>query len=359
MALMGLIRLTIALIAALWLLSGAWNTLFTSMDWSGATKLLRIPLPAPGSESPTPEPLIVLVTVATNESPFIYRSLANRERYAVRHRSRLVFRPVLSSTHLVDVDDAGLFQAPACGGDESITRPKAPFGLNPTRWSTRMKSRDTRYAGYWIKVAALIETMDLYPNAAYLWWLDLDALITNMNIRVHDLVPGLTRCSNHTDVPYEFILSNDYHGLNTGSFLVRNSPFMKEMLFKLYDTFISGSPKDNDQIYIRELVQSTPALAERTLILPNKALNAWPAEIELNGLQAWDEGDFVWHIPGAWAMDMLAILGPKANRSKEEETKLAEKVEAYRKKFSYPGMKENEWKYRYLFDKYEPMVWEA
>ncbi|KAI9011662.1 galactosyl transferase GMA12/MNN10 family-domain-containing protein [Hyaloraphidium curvatum] len=322
-------------------------------------------------DAPPPGPLVVIVTAATKDAPYAIRSLANKQRYALLHRPRVAFHPVFSWSHLVDVGDAALYpREPDCGVESLDAMPpdptRTPFGMARKRWNRPDKSHDGRYIGYWVKVGALIEALELYPSAAYVWWLDLDTLITNMTARIDDLIPGLGNgCGGaaaaqadtrgRPDHLPDFVVAEDCNSANTGSFLVRSSPYMFGLLGRVFATLLARTPRDNEQGEFVRLLREDAELRSRTYVVPQKRFNAYPVEIDCQrDRDPWRPGDFIWHIAGAWAMNMFTLFN--GTRKGVDDPKAREEVEAYRANFACPGLPKDEWKYRWMFDKYASQV---
>ena len=70
------------------------------------------------------------------------------------------------------------------------------------------------------KFVHILDVMKKHPDIDWVWWLDNDAMITNFDIKVEDLV----------DLNYHVIMATDIAALNTGSFIVRNSGKAREWL---------------------------------------------------------------------------------------------------------------------------------
>ena len=70
------------------------------------------------------------------------------------------------------------------------------------------------------KFVHILDIMKNNPDVDWVWWLDNDAMITNFDIKVEDLV----------DNDYHVVMPTDIAALNTGSFIVRNSAQGREWL---------------------------------------------------------------------------------------------------------------------------------
>jgi hypothetical protein len=103
----------------------------------------------------------------------------------------------------------------------------------------------------WAKLPAIVETFNLHPQAKWVWWLDLDAIIMTptIDLREHLLAqhvllnkmlkdtninkPGGTekldiKTPANPDInKIDIIVSQDHNGLNAGSFWIRRSEFSR------------------------------------------------------------------------------------------------------------------------------------
>jgi hypothetical protein len=85
----------------------------------------------------------------------------------------------------------------------------------------------------WSKLLAILTSL---PKYDYVFYLDMDAVIMESDISLEDIIQAANsdgRCSLSSGTSpalCDFIVTEDWNGLNTGSMLVRNSPFSKEFL---------------------------------------------------------------------------------------------------------------------------------
>jgi glycosyltransferase involved in cell wall biosynthesis len=145
------------------------------------------------------------------------------------------------------------------------------------------------------KFVHILDVMNSNPNLDWVWWLDNDAMITNFNIKVEDLV----------DNEYHVIMPTDLASLNTGSFIVRNSPQGREWL-----EFLLSRKKsywdDNRWFEQQAVIDFYPKYQELFKIIPQQWLNSYDYKmynntegVDLLGQDGqWYPGDFVIHWPG-------------------------------------------------------------
>jgi hypothetical protein len=73
---------------------------------------------------------------------------------------------------------------------------------------------------YFTKIEYTLRMMNLYPNIDWFIWIDHDALIMNFNIPL----------TNFIDENLDFIVGEDWNGLNSGVFFIRNCDASKHFL---------------------------------------------------------------------------------------------------------------------------------
>jgi hypothetical protein len=84
----------------------------------------------------------------------------------------------------------------------------------------------------WGKIYLMKEAMEKYPDAEWIFNADCDTMITNMEIKLEDIISNYTHSNTHILIP------SDCNGINCGVMMVRNSPIGRAFL----DTIIVGEP---------------------------------------------------------------------------------------------------------------------
>ena len=144
------------------------------------------------------------------------------------------------------------------------------------------------------KFIHILDVMKTNPDLEWVWWLDNDAMITNFDTVIEDLV----------DNNYHVIMPTDIAALNTGSFIVRNSIQAREWL-----EFLLSKKKEykNDNKWFEQqaVIDFYPKFQHLFKIIPQKWLNSYDYRmynvegIDLLGQDGqWEQGDFVIHWPG-------------------------------------------------------------
>jgi hypothetical protein len=81
----------------------------------------------------------------------------------------------------------------------------------------------------WSKVPFLLEVCSSLPDGAILWLSDADILITNMTLRLEDHV--LPLLPDNKDI---LVALDSYHTMNCGSLFIRNTPWLRDFMARVY-----------------------------------------------------------------------------------------------------------------------------
>lgn len=136
---------------------------------------------------------------------------------------------------------------------------------------------DDSRAASWSKIPALAEN---FEDNDWLLWIDADAAVMNMDIRLEDLI----------DEHFDFILTSDINGANCGVFLLKCSQYMEMMLDVIWDSKEFINHKWWEQGAVHELLKYDKRFKEATLFLRKDKLNSYYHDYE--------HGDFILHLPG-------------------------------------------------------------
>lgn len=154
---------------------------------------------------------------------------------------------------------------------------------------------DSRPAS-WSKIPALAEN---FEDNDWLLWIDADAAIMNMEIKLEELI----------DERFDFILTSDINGANCGVFLLKCSQYMEMMLDVIWDSKEFINHKWWEQGAVHELLKYDKRFKEATLFLRKDKLNSYYHDYE--------KGDFILHLPGTHNdtryMIFKDMLGEKPN----------------------------------------------
>ncbi|KAH7282769.1 hypothetical protein KP509_35G047000 [Ceratopteris richardii] len=92
-----------------------------------------------------------------------------------------------------------------------------------------MAHLDSEMSGFWAKLPILRKLMLAHPDVEWLWWMDSDAVITDMAFKL-----PMAKYSEYNMVLHGWdhmvYEKRNWIGLNTGSFLIRNSQWSMDLL---------------------------------------------------------------------------------------------------------------------------------
>jgi hypothetical protein len=144
------------------------------------------------------------------------------------------------------------------------------------------------------KIWFMRDMLEAYPEIDWFWWTGCDSLITNMNIRIEDKI----------DPDYHLIIATDCNGINSDSFLLKNSVESKnylDMIKSKYHQYI------NHYFYEQGVIIDTlDEYKDIIKIVPQRSINAYntdlhPHQSKLDKLGTngtWQYGDWLIHWPG-------------------------------------------------------------
>lgn len=174
----------------------------------------------------------------------------------------------------------------------------------------------------WAKTNLMREAMAAFNKAAWMWWLEQDAVIMDTDfdigsdlvfnkatlskqmIRDASIIPPESIIHTYKHVradQIKFITTQNDEGICMSSYLVRNDPlygrilmdYLRDPLHRKYPGFRSaGSGKAIDAA-VTHLVQWHPAILSRMALVPASVLGAPPEETKLLKTSEYKTGEFV------------------------------------------------------------------
>eukprot|EP00249_Psilotum_nudum_P009307 c21844_g1_i2 orf=269-2098(-) len=158
---------------------------------------------------------------------------------------------------------------------------------------------DPSMPSFWAKLPLVRATMLSHPEAEWIWWVDSDAIVTDMEYEIP--------LEKHTD--YNFIVygwdgsifeAHSWVGLNAGSFLIRNCQWSMDFMerwaamgpqaplgeasAKILSDFLPDrpfSPTDDQSVLVYLLIQEWDKWGDKVLIQTEYALSGyWIEEVD-------------------------------------------------------------------------------
>ena len=178
----------------------------------------------------------------------------------------------------------------------------------------------------WAKVSLMREAMAAFDKAAWMWWLEQDAVIVDSEfdigadfvfnkaemakqiIRDAPIIPPESIIHTYKHVPAEqvkFITSQNSAGISMASYLVRNDAiygrmlldYLRDPLHRKYPGFRSAGSGQAIDAAVTHLVQWHPAILSRMALVPAAVLGEHPDESKLlKGTAGYKKGSFVYRL---------------------------------------------------------------
>lgn len=149
---------------------------------------------------------------------------------------------------------------------------------------------------YFDKKRYLLEALKNNPDIKWFWWLDCDAVITNHSIKFEIF------CDDN----YSFVITEDFNGLNNGSFFIQNTKDSIEILERTLEKenkYVDIPPYDNGALI--EVLQENPNLKSLFKFNRQRDFNSYfnfgCEKTRLDGMgytSHWEPNDFVIHFAG-------------------------------------------------------------
>lgn len=132
----------------------------------------------------------------------------------------------------------------------------------------------------WSKIRFLLEEL---PHCDWVFWTDADSLVMNSAVPLACFV----------DDNYDLVVSRDrYNGLNAGNFFVKNSPWARRFLERVYgqEQFIHHPLWETAALLA--LYAADPEVQQRISVVPNRLFNGYITD------GSYAPGDFLVHFAG-------------------------------------------------------------
>ncbi|KAJ5927808.1 hypothetical protein N7466_006764 [Penicillium verhagenii] len=173
---------------------------------------------------------------------------------------------------------------------------------------------------YWNKIPILKEAFVRYPDAEWVWWMDMDIIIMNMSLSIYDHVlspegmarnillnetmhgPGGGEIGHRTPLTYKhddvnFVISQDNWGMVVGNFLMRRSIWSDWLLDLWTDPlYIAQGWVFPEQDAWAHMWKYHKKVKDHAVCMKQRSMNAYP-EYNLLG-DHWKPGDHVIHFAG-------------------------------------------------------------
>lgn len=151
------------------------------------------------------------------------------------------------------------------------------------------KLDDSRHVA-WSKIPAIENHLDHYD---WIWWTDADSLVMNKDIKLESFIK-----ENFDLIITQEATAKNY---NTGSFLIKNSDWSKQLLKDIYEQTEYSHMPPWEQQALAKLLKKNHKLFEHILVLPQRTMNSHISEPG----GTYKKGDFIIHFYGPIAKACL------------------------------------------------------
>ena len=146
-----------------------------------------------------------------------------------------------------------------------------------------------------------------HPDCEWVFFSECDTLITNMNIKLEDIVKNEQK---------HFVITTDANGINAGSFFVRNSIKGREYIQAMINSI--GKFR-NEQDFIKYSYFGSKTYKDIISLYPQKSFNSYDYYLYGNGKEyplgadifgnngRWTNGDFIIHFAGLSLTQRLTL----------------------------------------------------
>jgi hypothetical protein len=155
------------------------------------------------------------------------------------------------------------------------------------------------------KVYLIQHAFDMYPNCEWVFLGECDTVITNMNIKLEDIVK---------DEQKHFIVTTDVNGINAGNFFIRNTTEGREFLQAMRNSI---GKYEHEQAFIIDSYFGLGNFKNIISLYPQKTFNSYdyylygytyPLGLDILGNNGrWEYGDFMIHFPATTLQHRLIL----------------------------------------------------
>jgi mannan polymerase II complex MNN10 subunit len=145
-----------------------------------------------------------------------------------------------------------------------------------------------------------------YPDCEWVFFSECDTLITNMDIKLEDIVK---------DEQKHFVITTDINGINAGSFFVRNTVEGRGYIQSMVDSIGRFA---HEQAFIIDSYFYSKTHTDIISLYPQKSFNSYdyyifggtyPSGLDYFGNNGrWTPGDFIIHFPGCTLEHRISLV---------------------------------------------------
>ena len=209
--------------------------------------------PAARAAAPCTPPRIAIVVLAMPPAPRSGNTTTNSSSELARASSDLLWASVANKRAYADLHNYALYVVPA-----------------PLQ---RLRSQ-----AVWDKLAALHAVFEAHPEHEWLWMLDLDTFVVNLDRHLEDVVALAEHQQRAHNRTVDLMIARDCNGINAGSMLLRRSAWTARLLARMWSDEWASVPnleKWQEQAVLAHLHATDADVRDHTLFAPQRAFNAY------------------------------------------------------------------------------------
>ena len=163
------------------------------------------------------------------------------------------------------------------------------------------------------KIQFLIDLLDTYADAEWIWWTGTDSMVTNFETKIEDKI-------KFEGIDPKVIMSSDFNfDINCDSILVKNTPEAKAWLQEIMDLM----PRYADHQFKEQqaMLDIMDKYDDVVMIMPQHYMNSYEykmyevppwnytAAVDVNGHRGqWEPGDWLVHWPGTQPSERMELV---------------------------------------------------
>lgn len=165
------------------------------------------------------------------------------------------------------------------------------------------------------KIQFLLDILETYPDAEWVWWTGTDSMVTNFETRIEDKVTF-----DDVNIAPHIIMSSDFNfDINCDSILIKNTVQARAWLQEIMDLmpkYASHQFKEQ-QVMLDIMDKWDPWI----LIMPQNYMNSYEYRmyevppwnykeaVDVNGYRGqWEPGDWLVHWPGTQPQERIELV---------------------------------------------------
>jgi hypothetical protein len=140
-----------------------------------------------------------------------------------------------------------------------------------------------RTRAVWDKLAAMQAVFAAHPEHEWVWMLDLDTFVVNLDRHVEDVVALAEHQQRAHNRTVDLMIARDCNGINAGSMLLRRSAWTARLLERWWSDewrTVANFEMWQENAVLVHMHNTDADVREHTLVVPMRAFNAYVSETQ-------------------------------------------------------------------------------